>query len=473
MTKRLLVSSCLVAIVLQVLPAAADKRLFTDALPPAEFAARRAQLMTAIGDGVAIVTGATEQPNYEKFKQNKQFFYLSGVEVPRSILLVDGKARRSTLFLPARNAGMEGSEGPLLGPGQEAERLTGIESVVDRATFESVLKTIAAEARHIYVPFREESIGAVAPDRVRAHERATAQDPWDGRKSKETVFREKVQAIAVKSEVVDLDPLLDRMRLVKSADEIKLVREATRIASLAILEGMKAAQPGMYEYEIEAVADYVFKKHNAMGIGYFALVATGTNAAWPHYHAAQSRLEDGDLVLFDYAPEFKYYTSDVTRMFPANGTFSPRQRELYGVYVKLYQALMSSIGPGPAAPRLKTAHEKMTQILASFTFNDPKVREAATAFVARYANPRSSYGHWVGLEVHDVSGQFDGNYRPGMMFTIEPALTIRDERVYIRLEDVILITETGYENLSANLPMDIDGIERAMREPSAVFREVR
>ncbi len=372
-----------VASLILLTPVAADKRLFTDAFPPAEFAARRAQVMAAIGDAVAIITGATEQPNYEKFKQNKQFFYLCGVEVPRAMLLIDGRAKTSTLFLPARTPASDNSEGPLLAPGDEAKRLTGIEAVVDRAGFDAALKAIAAEARHIYVPFREESIGAVATDRVRAHERATAQDPWDGRKSKEAVFREKVQAAALKSEVVDLDPVLDRMRVVKSPAEIKLVREATRIASLAILEGMKAAEVGMYEYEIEAIADYVFKRHNAMGIGYFALVSAGTNAFWPHYHAAQSKLEDGDLVLFDYAPEFKYYTSDVTRMFPANGRFSPRQREMYGIYVKLYQALMSSIGPGPAEPRLKNAHAKMTTIMASFTFADAKVKEAATAFVAR------------------------------------------------------------------------------------------
>jgi Xaa-Pro aminopeptidase len=303
----------------------------------------------------------------------------------------------------------------------------------------------------------------VAPDRVNAHERATAADPWDGRKSKEAVFREKLQAASPGSEVADLDPVLDELRLVKSANEISLVREATRIASLAIREGIKAARPGMYEYEIEAVADYVFKRNNAMGIGYFALVAAGTNAFWPHYHAAQSKLADGDLVLFDYAPEFKYYTSDVTRMFPANGTFSPRQRELYGVYLALYQALMSSLGPGPAAPRGEAAHKKMQAVLTSFPFTDPKIRAAAEAFVGRYAKPRQSFGHWVGLEVHDVSARFDGTYRPGMIFTIEPALTIADERVYIRLEDVILITETGYENLSAELPMDIAGIEALMR----------
>ena len=462
---RRLLAVVALAVLVSLTPIGADKSLFTDAFPPAEFAARRAKVMAAIGDAVAIITGATEQPNYEKFKQNKQFFYLSGVEVPRAILLIDGRSKSSTLFLPARSAGSDNSEGPLLAPGAEAQRLTGIEAVVDRAGFDAALKAIAAEARHIHVPFREESVGAVATDRVRAHERATAQDPWDGRKSKEAVFREKVQAIAARSEIADLDPVLDTMRMIKSPAEIALIREATRIASLGILEGMKAAEPGMFEYEIEAIADYVFKRHNAMGIGYFALVATGTNAAWPHYHAAQSRLADGDLVLFDYAPDFKYYTSDVTRMFPANGKFSPRQRELYGIYLKLYQALMSSIGPGPVGDRLRNAHGKMVRLMETFTFADAKVKDAAAAFVARYASGGRSWGHGVGLEVHDVSGPFDGVYRPGMVFTIEPALTIRDERTYIRLEDVILITENGYENLSAGLPMEIDAIELVMREP--------
>ena len=464
MTHRRLIVALLAVLAGSTLFAAmpADKPLFTDAFPPAEFAARRAKVMATIGDGVAIITGATEQPNYEKFKQNKQFFYLCGVEVPRAILLIDGRAKTSTLFLPARTPAMDRSEGPLLAPGDQARTITGVEAVVDRTLFDEAIKTIATERRNIYVPFRSESIGAVAIDRVRAHERATAADPWDGRPSKEAVFREKIQQIARGSEVVDLDKVLDSQRVVKSPAEIAMVREATRIASMAIAEGIRTAKVGMYEYEIEAAADYVFKRNNAMGIGYFALVATGTNAFWPHYHAAQSKLADGDLVLFDYAPEFKYYTSDVTRMFPANGRFSPRQREMYGIYVKLYQALMSSLGPGPADARIKDAHAKMTTILANTTFSDPNVRQAAERFVAGYAKGGRSFGHDVGLEVHDVTGDFDGVYKPGMIFTIEPALTIPDERIYIRLEDVILITATGYENLSASLPMDIEGIERLM-----------
>ena len=153
------------------------------------------------------------------------------------------------------------------------------------------------------MPDREETLGAGTTDRVQSHARATQQDAWDQRKPKEIVFKEKVQAAAPKSSIKNLDPIVDALRVIKSPAEVAVIRESTRIASLGILEAMKSAKPGMYEYELEAVADYLFKRHNAQGIAYFALVATGTNAAWPHYHAAQSKLEDGDLVLMDYAPD--------------------------------------------------------------------------------------------------------------------------------------------------------------------------
>ena len=152
MPKSLVCAFALVAVVLA--PVAAQKPLFTDAFPIAEFAGRRAEVMKQIGDGVAIITGATERADYEKFKQNKQFFYLSGVEVPRAMLLIDGKTKSSTLFLPARTDANDRSEGPLLRPDDTAKRLTGIETVADRATFDEAIKKIAAEGRHIYVPFR-------------------------------------------------------------------------------------------------------------------------------------------------------------------------------------------------------------------------------------------------------------------------------------------------------------------------------
>jgi Xaa-Pro aminopeptidase len=274
-----------------------------------------------------------------------------------------------------------------------------------------------------------------------------------------------VKAQAPACPIRDLDPVLDAMRLRKRPGEVALVREATRLAGVAIMEAMRAARPGMYEYELEAVADYVFKRHNAQGIGYFALVASGPNAFYPHYHAAQRRMEDGELVLFDYAPDYKYYTSDVTRMFPVNGRFSPEQRELYGVYLELYRALMTSIRPH-ATPQaiLRDAAAKMDQVLATFPFTRAKIRAAAERFVAGFRDPnRRSLGHMVGMEVHDVTVPYE-RLEPGMIFTIEPALTIPEDRVYVRLEDAILITEAGYENLSGFVPVEIAAIERLMAE---------
>lgn len=443
--------------------------LFTDAFPLEEFAARRARLVERLGDGAAILTGATEYPAYVKFRQNNQFFYLTGVEVPRAILVVDGRARRSTLFLPPRNERLERSEGPVLVPGEEAARLTGIEEVRPREEFAGWLSRFAREKRSVYLPHRPESLGAGTPYQATQHATASAEDPWDGRPSKEAAFIARVRAAAPGVHIEDLDPLLDAMRLVKSPREIALVREATRLAGLGIMEAMRAAAPGMHEYELAAIAQYVFRAHGAQGDAYFPLVATGRNAHYPHYHALQSRLADGDLVLFDYAPDYKYYTSDVTRMFPANGRFTPAQRELYGIYLRLYQALMTSIRPG-ATPKaiIDAAVRKMDEVMAAFHFTDAKVRGAAERFVERYrTGPGTSLGHWVGMEVHDVTAPYEV-LQPGMIFTIEPALTIPEDRVYVRLEDVILVTPSGYENLSGFVPVEPDDIERLMAEPPRV-----
>ena len=466
MKRQLLVLACVLSGVLVTV--SAQPPLFSTALPKEEFAARRAKVLQKIGDGVAVLQGATETSAYEKFRQGNQFYYLTGVTTPRAILAIDGRTRTSTLYLPPNNPQMERSEGPLLGPGAAAEQLSGIERVRPRAEFDAFAATLAG--RTIYTAVRGETTLMGTPDRASAHARARAADPWDLQGSREAFFQSRLAEKAAGAKFENLDDVLDELRMIKSPRELALLRESTRIAGLALMEGMRSAEPGMYEYEIEAIGDYIFKKHNAQGPAYYGLVATGTNAAWPHYHAAQSQLRAGDLVLFDYAPDYHYYTSDVTRMFPANGKFSPDQRDLYGIYTKLYQAIMTSIRPGATSAILEDVVRKMDAALASHPFRSQKHRDAATRFVegyrARLASPRpgATLGHMVGMEVHDVSRNFAG-YRPGMVFTIEPALTIPEDRVYIRLEDMIVITADGYENLSAFVPWEIDAIEKLMAEP--------
>ena len=443
--------------------------LFTSAFPPEEFAARRAKVMAAVGDGVAVLQGATELPSYLGFRQNNHVFYLTGVEVPRAIVLIDGRSRRTTLFLPPRDERMERSEGPVLVPGDEAVRLTGAEAVVTRDQFAAALDAVLAEGRAVYTPHRGESLGAYTPWSVLRHERLTSADPWDGRASREAAFITAIKARAVNARIENLDPILDRMRLIKSPREIEAIRAATRVSSAGILEAMKAARPGIKEHELAAVADYVFRKSGAQGVGYFALVAAGKNAHYPHYHGGGSVIQNGDLVLFDYAPDVANYTSDVTRVFPANGRFTPWQREIYTVYLRCYRALMAELKPGRTARQVHdAAFAKMTAIVDGTTFADPKIAKAARDFVALFGPERRAerVGHWVGMEVHDVDDETEGDVlKPGMVFTIEPALTIPDDRVYIRLEDVIVITATGYENLSESLPYEIAAIEATMAAP--------
>ena len=476
MKHMLLVSAAALAVLAGAASASAQP-LFTDSLPKEEFAARRARVMQQIGDGIAIVQGTTETPNTLKFRQNNQFFYLTGVEVPRAILLIDGRAKSSTIFLAARNERKEATEGPVLVPGPEAAQMTGIESVRVREDFGTVLKQAAAAPRVAYVPFRPEVLGGASTGDAVGHQAASDADPWDGTKSRETVFVEKVRAAAPALDVKDLDPMLDGLRVIKSPREVALLRESTRLAGLAMMDAMRAAQPGMYEYEIEAIGDYDFKVHNAQGLAYFALVAAGKNSSYPHYHAAQSQIKGGDMVLFDYAPDYKYYASDVTREFPINGKFTADQRSLYGIYVKMYTALMTSIKPRvPVTDIIKDAVAKMDAAIAAHTFTQPKYKDAAVRFVDAYRRrlappaPGSpnrgggTLGHMVGMEVHDVSGPPHDTLLPGMVFTIEPALTIPEDRIYIRLEDMLVITETGYENLSSFAPIDIEAIEKLMAE---------
>jgi Xaa-Pro aminopeptidase len=188
-------------------------------------------------------------------------------------------------------------------------------------------------------------------------------------------------------------------------------------------------------------------------------------------------MRDGDFLLMDYAPDVGYYMSDVTRMWPVNGKFSPWQRELYGFYLECYRAILKAIRPGVTAQAIKQeAAREMQQALARAKFSKPIYEKAAREFVENYTrsaqSAQTSLGHWVGMATHDV-GRDAGPLRAGMVFTIEPALRVPEERVYIRLEDVIVITETGKRVLPEGLPMDIDAIEKIMREEGMLQRYPR
>jgi Xaa-Pro aminopeptidase len=441
----------------------------TEVFPPEEFAAHRAKVLAQIGDAVAIVLGTTEPPGEMPFRQNSQFFYLTGVAEPRAAVILDGRSKKTTVFLQPKNDRRDTSMfGPALAPGPDAAKEIGVDETLPRADLTAAITTLASDHRTIYAPFAAEVLGSQSqgdPTRMWA---ANKQDPWDGRDSREATFLDKLKAAAPQSEIRNLDPIVNALRAVKTPREIAVIREATRIAGLGIIEAMRDAKPGRHEYELQADAEFVFKKLGALGASYFALVATGENTYYTHYNRNTAVLKAGDLVQFDYAPDYKYYQSDVTRVFPANGKFTPKQRELYEIYLKLYQALMTSIEvhlkPGEV---VANAVKKMEAIMASYRFTDDHIKTAATKFVDSFRARReiNSLGHNVGLEVHDVGGLQAATLEPGRIFTIEPQLRVEEEHLGIRLEDMILITETGYENLSQFVPIEVKDIEKVMAEP--------
>jgi Xaa-Pro aminopeptidase len=253
-----------------------------------------------------------------------------------------------------------------------------------------------------------------------------------------------------------------------------MIEKATRLSGLALMEAMRSTVPNIYEYELDAVAKYVFYRDGAQGDAYYSLIASAQNAYWPHYNAGKRKMLDGDFLLMDYAPDFGYYMADVTRVWPVNGKFNAWQRELYGFYLTCYRAVLKHIRPGVTAQVIiQEAVRDMDAALASSKFSKPEYERAAREFVMSYkqstSNPRASLGHWVGMATHDV-GVDSGPLRAGMVFTIEPALRVPEEKIYVRMEDMIVITDRGARIISDFVPMDIEGIEKVMREEGMLQR---
>lgn len=445
--------------------------LFTKNFPPEEFAQRRQKVYETIGDGMALIQGAPSPPGYVRFRQSNEFFYLCGIEVPHAYLLMDGTSRRASLYLLHRNESRERSEGKLLSA-EDADlimTLSGIDAVypIDMLA-EHLGRSMRGRGSPIlYTPFQPPEGFAMSRDlAVRANTDA-ASDPWDGNLPRQEHFLQLIRTRFPLFEIRDLSPILDQLRLIKSEREIAVIRKSTRLSGLGLIESMRATKPGIVEFELDALAKYVYYRNGAQGEAYYSLIASGPNAWYGHYNAGTRTMKDGDFLLMDFAPDVGYYMSDVTRMWPVNGRFNSWQRELYGVYLGYYKAILKAIRPGKTAQAIKQeAVREMRSVLNRAKFSKAAYENAARTFVDNYERSSTgqyaSLGHWVGMSTHDV-GWSNGPLKAGMVFTIEPALRVPEEQINIRLEDMILITDQGAENLSGFVPMDMDEIEKAMR----------
>lgn len=451
----------------------------TENFPPEEFAGRRARLADSIGtNAVALIQGAPAPEGYTRFRQSNEFYYLTGIEVPHAYVLIDGRTGTTNLYLPHRNPGRELGEGKMLAA-EDAGYITDdlkFDAVYGPELLSEHLARMAREttAPTIYTPMAPAEGASMSRDLALRAIADRAADPWDESASREGRFVELIHARFPALGVSNLSPILDAMRLVKSDRELEMIRIATRLSGLGLIEAMRSTEPGVKESQLDAVAKYIYYRDGAQGDAYYSLVASSTNAYYPHYNAGRRTMKDGDMVLMDYAPDVGYYMSDLTRVWPVNGTFNDWQRELYSFYLSCYRAILDRIRPGVTPSAIgKEAVADMKAILAGASFSKPEYRRAAVEFVSSYETridyPGATLGHWVGMSTHDV-GNYSGPLMPGMVFTIEPALRVPEERIYIRMEDLIIITETGAEIVSDFVPMDVDAIEQLVKEEGLLQR---
>lgn len=448
---------------------AAAQHYQTD-FPPEEFRARWSKVFDAIGrEAVAVVQGAPLTNGYQLPRQSNTFYYLSGIETPGAYLLLDGRARRAILYLPPRNDRLERAEGKVLSA-EDAGRvkaLTGVDDVLSTTALTDGWPVGDGDAKAIYAESAPAEGYAQSRGELKAADAAIAADYWDGRLPRQTRFAELLRARNPRVAVKDLTPILDEMRSVKSPREIALIRRASQLAGLGLMEAMRSTEPGVVEYQLEAAARYVFLAGGARLDAYRSITASGTvNISNMHYYRNTAELKDGDLVLMDYAPDYRYYVSDIGRVWPVNGRYDAWQRELVQFVLDYRNAILSRIRPGARAAEIQEqTRQAMQPLLAPARFSRPAYAEAARKLVETGGGV---FSHTVGMAVHDVGGYRDAPLKAGQVFSVDPQLRVPEENLYLRYEDTVAVTESGVENFTAFLPSELAEIEALVREKGIV-----
>ncbi len=447
-------------------------------LPTSFFKSNREEFMKAIGnDAVAIFYSnslKTRSNDVEyRFKQDNNFFYLTGLEEPDAVLVlvpqgfapavlkVAGRATgkyydvtldtiksdfkiREVLFLKERDSLREVWTGRTLGTKGAMEKL-GIQLALPIEEFKNVIRAIifASRAKTIYFPFPTGCYEGSLKDVIETVESIVSSQ------------RSRFQ-------FSEPSPILARMRMVKKPEEIEMIKKAVDITVKAHRQIMMSCEPGMYEYEIQAIAEYVFTRFGAQYPAFSSIIGSGENSVILHYSSNRKRIKDGDLIVIDIGAEYGNYCADVTRTIPANGKFSPEQREIYDIVLRAQEETIKLIKPGVSFAELQL---KATEVIADGLLKLGVIKDKND--VRKYF--MHGVTHYLGLDVHDVG--VPGRLEPGMVITVEPGIYIpagsdcdpKYWNIGVRIEDDILVTENGYVVLSADAPKAIEEIERLMK----------
>jgi Xaa-Pro aminopeptidase len=420
-----------------------------------EYAARRQKLMDKMGDGVAILFGAQPIASYYPYAQANDFLYLCGVELPNAALLLDASQKSCTLFLTATEAEARGLG---LSPDivKDPRGVTGIDRVLPVESLSGQIAAAGRGPRPVYLAFRPEELYREASlEKFSTLQRNMTVNPWDGRLTRELQFVRLFKDRFPAAEVRDISPLIWDLRSVKSPAELAVMRKAARIGVKAHIEMMKATRPGLYEYELSALFNYLCEKEGAQESAYGVIISSGENHPYVHYTKHDRLLKDGDFIVVDAGPDADYYDTDITISYPANGKFTPRQKEVYEASLAVHEACLSVYRPGLTADQCR---QEVDTILRKKGFDLSK---------DYFTRMRGGFGHYVGMATHDVGGG-PQVLKPGHVFANEPYMFWPGENLGVRVEDTVAITDTGCEVLTAGLPRSVKDIEALMKKDGIV-----
>lgn len=464
------------------------------AFPVEAYVARRAALSAKVGNALVVAAGEyLINPGDGLVKQDPTFWYLTGVESPYAIVMLvpraTGTGHDTFLFVPD-SLQFAGGQFPMddpafrramwnrprrrLSPGAGAAQATGASAVLPLSAFSERFRTAARSASSVVVPFGD---SLYAPPGLSAPGSFHQQ------------FRASLRPLAPRAQWRDLSPITERMRLVKDRYEIEALRKAAVISGKGMLAGLKALEPGMNDRALAGLMEYHWKLEGSPRAAFPPIVSSGENSLTffsllrENYNAVDRVMKPGDLVFVDYgAAEYMTYTTDICRTWPVSGTFTPEQRKYYDIVLEAQEAAIAAIKPGvmmvdviKAAARVFQKHgleayedvgrmgtDKVWGIMPSPTHY--LTRNAGIVRYNSFGKGVRDLGHHIGLEVQD-SRDYTMPLEPGMVFTIEPKIYIPEKNIAIMIEDMILVTPNGNENLSASVPKKAAEIERVMRAP--------
>ena len=422
-------------------------------------------------DSVAIIPAAREavrsHDTHYRYRQNSDFFYLTGFEEPEAIAVIaPSRDKKFTLFVRPRDLEQEIWTGYRAGV-EGAVADYGADEAFTIGEFDEKLPEIIDGPSVLYYAF-----GHTTPEMDQTIIRQL------------TLMREtNRRPLEPPRTIVDPSSILHEMRVLKSPDEVEIMQRAADIAAEAHVEAMKSVRAGMMEYEVEAMLEAYFRKHGASGSSYTSIVGGGGNATVLHYIDNKDQLKDGDLLLVDAGAEYKGYASDITRTFPINGKFSDAQRDIYDLVLKCQKSCVDMVRPGVRLEDLKThSIEVLTEGMVELGLlkGEPKKLIEEKKYMQFYMH---NLGHYLGIDVHDAGRYyFKGESRPaeaGMVMTIEPGLYISPDTsripdgfnkdipakylgIGVRIEDDVCVTDNGARVLTHKVPKEREEIEALM-----------